>query len=44
MNRRELVSLVPLLLLILLVGLYPLSMLRLQDSSIQALIQHVTGP
>ena len=42
MNRRELVSLVPLLIIILIVGLYPLSMLRVQDPSIQALITHVT--
>ena len=41
MNRRELVTLVPLLLLILLVGVYPLTVLRLQDHSIQALIHHV---
>jgi NADH:ubiquinone oxidoreductase subunit 4 (subunit M) len=42
MNRRELFTLVPLLLIILMVGVYPLSMLHLQDHSIQALIDHVT--
>jgi NADH-quinone oxidoreductase subunit M len=42
MNRVELISLVPLLVIILLVGVYPLVVLHLQDASMQALIQHVT--
>jgi NADH-quinone oxidoreductase subunit M len=40
-NRRELATLVPLLVVILVVGLYPLAVLRLQEQSILALIQHV---
>jgi NADH-quinone oxidoreductase subunit M len=39
MNQRELVTLVPLLLMILLVGVYPLAVLRLQDASVQVLLQ-----
>jgi len=44
MNRVELISLVPLLVIILLVGVYPLVVLHLQDASMQALIQHVSRP
>ncbi len=42
-SARELVTLVPLLVIILAVGLYPLLVLHLQDASLQALLQHVTG-
>ena len=41
MTPRELVTLVPLLAIILLVGVYPLVVLRLQDPSIHALLQHL---
>lgn len=44
MNGLELMTLVPLLVIILVIGLYPLSMLHLQDTSIRMLIQHVSGP
>jgi len=44
MNARELVTLVPLLLIILILGVYPLLMLQLQDPSLQALIHHVVSP
>ena len=40
-TRRELLTVVPLLVIVLVVGLYPLSMLHLQDDSIRRLIQHV---
>lgn len=43
-NLRELVTLVPLLLIILGVGLWPLSVLQWQDPSLRALIQHVLAP
>jgi len=43
MTARELLTVVPLLLIVLFVGLYPLSVLRLQDVSIQQLIRYVTG-
>ncbi len=43
MNRRELITVVPLLCLVMLVGVYPLSVLRLQDPSLIALLQHVNG-
>ncbi|MBI3322859.1 MAG: NADH-quinone oxidoreductase subunit M, partial [Candidatus Omnitrophica bacterium] len=44
MNARELVTLVPLLLIILVLGVYPLLMLQLQDPALQALIHHVRAP
>jgi NADH-quinone oxidoreductase subunit M len=43
MTRLELITLVPLLVIILLVGVYPLAVLHLQDPSIRALIHHVVG-
>ena len=42
-NLRELVSLVPLLVIVLALGIYPLLMLQVQDASLQRLIAHVTG-
>ena len=42
-SRRELVTVVPLLIIVLVVGLYPLSILRLQDASLAALLQHLGG-
>jgi len=44
MNVRELVTLVPLLLIILALGVYPLLMLQVQDPALRALIQHVASP
>ncbi|PIQ83935.1 MAG: oxidoreductase [Candidatus Omnitrophica bacterium CG11_big_fil_rev_8_21_14_0_20_63_9] len=41
MNARELISLVPLLLLVLLVGLYPRCLLDLQSPTIQQLLAHI---
>jgi NADH:ubiquinone oxidoreductase subunit 4 (subunit M) len=41
MTRRELFTLVPLLLIVLLVGVYPLIVLHLQDPAIQALLHHI---
>jgi NADH-quinone oxidoreductase subunit M len=41
---RELVTVVPLLVIVLLVGVYPLSVLRLQDPALLALLHHVTSP
>jgi NADH:ubiquinone oxidoreductase subunit 4 (subunit M) len=43
MTARELVSLAPLLLLVLALGVYPLWLLRIQDGAVQQLIAHVTG-
>ncbi len=43
MNARELFSLIPLLLIILAVGVYPLLMLQLQDTALHHLIAHVVG-
>ena len=43
MSLREVMTLVPLLLIVLLLGVYPLLLLRLQDPSLQALIQHITA-
>ncbi len=42
MNLREIVSLAPLLLLVLAVGVYPLLILRLQDVALHQLVPHVT--
>ena len=42
-NVREVCSLIPLLALTVAVGVYPLLILHLQDSSIQQLIAHVAG-
>ena len=39
----ELATVVPLAILVLLIGVYPLSVLHLQDVSVHALIHHVTG-
>ena len=41
MTPQELVTVVPLLIIVVLVGVYPLSVLRLQDPAILALLQHV---
>jgi len=43
-NLRELVTLVPLLLLVLAVGVYPLFVLQIQDGAIQQLLAHITSP
>ena len=43
MDLRETLSLAPLLVLIVAFGLYPLPMLRIQQTAIQALIVHVLG-
>jgi NADH-quinone oxidoreductase subunit M len=43
MRPREVWTLVPLLLLVLLVGLYPLSVLRWQQPALEALLAHVAG-
>ena len=43
MNPRELFSLVPLLLVVLSVGVYPLLVLQIQDGAIQRLVSHVIG-
>ena len=42
-SPRELLSVVPLLLLVIALGVYPLALLRLQESGIQQLMTHVTG-
>ncbi len=42
-TRRELVTLIPLLVVVLVVGVYPLAVLHLQDRSIHALLHHVIG-
>ncbi len=42
-SARELVSLVPLLVLILAIGIYPLCLMQLQDGALQRLILHVKG-
>ena len=44
MTVRELATLVPLLGLTLLVGVYPLCLMQLQDASLQQLLLHVKGP
>jgi NADH-quinone oxidoreductase subunit M len=41
MTLQELVSLIPLLLVILAIGLYPLLILQFQDGSINALLTHM---
>jgi len=43
MNARELCSIIPLVGIVLALGIYPLFMLRLQDASVQNLVQHVLG-
>jgi NADH-quinone oxidoreductase subunit M len=43
MNAREIVSLVPLLLIVLALGVYPLWLLNIQDPAIQELVRHVLG-
>ena len=43
MTPREVVSLVPLLLLVLALGVYPLSLLRIQEGAIHQLLAHVLG-
>ncbi len=43
MTGRELVSLAPLLALVLLLGLYPLALMNLQEPTLQQIITHVTG-
>ncbi len=43
MTVRELISVVPLFVLVVLVGVYPLFVLSLQDAGIHALIRHVLG-
>ena len=40
---RELLSLAPLLVLVLAVGVYPLLVLRLQEGALLQLVSHVTG-
>ena len=42
-NPREIVSLAPLLIIILAIGVYPLLLLNLQDGAINRLITHVVG-
>jgi len=44
MTARELATLIPLMIVVLVVGIYPLSVLSLQDSSINALLQHIRVP
>ncbi len=43
-THRELTTLVPLLVIILAVGIWPLAVLHLQDPSIQALVRHMFVP
>ena len=43
MTPRELVSVAPLVLLVVLTGVYPLWLLRLQEGALQQLLTHVTG-
>jgi NADH-quinone oxidoreductase subunit M len=42
-NLRELITVVPLVLLVLAVGVCPLLLLKLQDGGIQALLKMVGG-
>ncbi|MBI3997369.1 MAG: NADH-quinone oxidoreductase subunit M [Candidatus Omnitrophica bacterium] len=42
-NAREILTLVPLLVLVIAVGVYPLFVLQIQDAPLRALIAHVTG-
>ncbi len=44
MTGRELATLVPLVIVVLVVGIYPLSVLHLQDASINALLHHIRVP
>ena len=43
-NGREIVSLAPLVVLIVAIGVYPLILIHLQDHALQRLILHVVGP
>ena len=43
MNRRELASLTPLLLVVLALGVYPLLLLRVQSTALEQVIAHVLG-
>ena len=43
MNWREVASLTPILLIVLALGVYPLLLLRLQDTALQQVIAHVLG-
>lgn len=40
-NKRELFTLIPLIVIIILIGVYPLSMLRLQDVTVNLLVQWI---
>lgn len=40
-DKRELITLVPLMLIIILIGVYPLSILRFQDAAINLLVQWI---
>lgn len=42
-NKRELFTLIPILILVVLIGVYPLAALKFQQVSIDALIQHIGG-
>lgn len=42
-NRRELFTLVPIMILVILIGVYPLSALKYQLASVEALIQKIGG-
>lgn len=42
-NVRERISVIPLLILVLMIGIYPLFMLQIQEYGIQALIFHILG-
>jgi NADH-quinone oxidoreductase subunit M len=43
LTLREWLSLAPLVVLVLLIGIYPLGLLHVQEASLQQLIYHVTG-
>ena len=43
-NLREVCTLAPLVLLVVAIGVYPLLLMRIQDSALQSLIQHVLQP
>ena len=42
-NRRELLTLVPLMIIVIIVGIYPLSALKYQMASISELIHKIGG-
>jgi NADH-quinone oxidoreductase subunit M len=42
-NKRELLTLVPLMIIIILIGIYPLAAIKFQITSIEALIQTLGG-